>query len=575
VSEGLTRVASDNTLQVTLDLGMKSQLNKYLEAQRQVLAISFVAAFDAHSRDVAFSGTDKDATLGRWRFAANGELSGAGCAAAREQAEQLVQCHGALYLVSTAQVLKVRDASLGDASQQGSQVLGYVLGGLPVANTSLISELLSRRILFPLIWTGGKLIYSNVASSAPVVPVSLDGVAHEYDLDQTAYLGVAKALRIGAQSLEYGLVMPLAPLRETLWRSLLTVAAIGLLVVIVTMIAISIRATRLLRPIEQLRLGVARIGDGDLAQRISVKSADEFEALADQFNDMAGRLQESYTGLEKKVEDRTHQLEVANQHKSQFLANMSHELRTPLNAIIGYSEILQENAADKGDKEAIDDSHKIESAGRHLLGLINNILDLSKIEAGKMDVFIEPVDIQALIKEVLSIVKPLADKSGNAIEVICPADIGSFRSDQTKIKQCLLNLMSNANKFMSKGTLTLTVAREDNTRVCFRVSDTGVGMTEEQLGRLFQAFSQADVSTTKRFGGTGLGLAITKHFCTMLGGDVTVESTPGKGSTFIIRLPDQGVVAPAAVELPVLAAAMADGRKSEDIGESHAKNSVG
>ena len=575
VSEGLTRVASDNTLQVTLDLGMKSQLNKYLGAQRQVLAISFIAAFDADSRDVAFSGTDTDATPGRWRLAADGELSGADCTAAREQAEQLVECHGLLYLVSTAQVLKVRDASLGDASQQGSQALGYVLGGLPVANTALVSELLSRRILFPLIWSGGKLIYSNVASSAPVVPVSLDGVAHEYDFDQSTYLGVAKALRIGAQSLEYGLMMPLAPLREILWRSLLTVAAIGFLVVIVTMIAISIRATRLLRPIEQLRLGVARIGDGDLAQRISVKSGDEFEALAEQFNDMAGRLQEFYTGLEKKVEDRTRQLEVANQHKSQFLANMSHELRTPLNAIIGYSEILQEDAADTDNKAAADDLQKIESAGRHLLGLINDILDLSKIEAGKMDVFIEPVDIQALIKEVLSIVKPLADKSGNAIAVNCPADIGSFRSDQTKIKQCLLNLMSNANKFMSKGTLTLTVAREHNSAVCFRVSDTGVGMTPEQLGRLFQAFSQADASTTKRFGGTGLGLAITKHFCTMLGGDVTVESTPGKGSTFIIRLPDQGVVAPAAGELPMLAAAVADGRKSEDIGEAHAKNSVG
>ena len=251
----------------------------------------------------------------------------------------------------------------------------------------------------------------------------------------------------------------------------------------------------------------------------------------------------------------------ANRTKSSFLANMSHELRTPLNAIIGYSEILQEDAADKDDKESIDDLQKIESAGRHLLGLINNILDLSKIEAGKMDVFIEPVDIQALIKEVLSIVKPLADKSGNVIEVICPADIGSFRSDQTKIKQCLLNLMSNANKFMNKGTLTVTVAREDDARVCFRVSDTGVGMTPEQLGRLFQAFSQADASTTKRFGGTGLGLAITKHFCTMLGGDVTVESTPGTGSTFIIRLPDQGVVAPVAVEAPApVAAAAADER---------------
>ena len=245
--------------------------------------------------------------------------------------------------------------------------------------------------------------------------------------------------------------------------------------------------------------------------------------------------------------------------KSSFLANMSHELRTPLNAIIGYSEILQEDAADKGDKEPIDDLQKIESAGRHLLGLINNILDLSKIEAGKMDVFIEAIDIQALVKEVLSIVKPLADKSENVIEVICPADIGSFRSDQTKVKQCLLNLLSNANKFTSKGTLTLTVAREGGSRVCFRVSDTGVGMTKEQLGRLFQAFSQADASTTKRFGGTGLGLAITKHFCTMLGGDVTVESTPGKGSTFTIRLPDQGV-APAAAESPAPAPAAADGR---------------
>ena len=249
----------------------------------------------------------------------------------------------------------------------------------------------------------------------------------------------------------------------------------------------------------------------------------------------------------------------ANRTKSNFLANMSHELRTPLNAIIGYSEILQEDAADKGDNEPIEDLQKIESAGRHLLGLINNILDLSKIEAGKMDIFIEPIDIQALINEVVSIVKPLTVKSENVVEIICPADIGSFRSDQTKLKQCLLNLLSNASKFTTKGTLTLTVAREGASQVCFGVSDTGIGMTQEQLSRLFQAFSQADSSTTKRFGGTGLGLAITKHFCTMLGGDVTVASTPGKGSTFTIRLPDKGV-APAAVELPAPAAAMADGR---------------
>jgi signal transduction histidine kinase/CheY-like chemotaxis protein len=248
----------------------------------------------------------------------------------------------------------------------------------------------------------------------------------------------------------------------------------------------------------------------------------------------------------------------ANRTKSSFLANMSHELRTPLNAIIGYSEILQEDAADKNDQAPIEDLKKIEGAGRHLLGLINNILDLSKIEAGKMDVFIEPVDIQALVKEVLSIIKPLTDKNENVIEVICPADIGSFRSDQTKLKQCLLNLLSNASKFTSKGRLTLTVAREGGSQIRFGVSDTGVGMTQEQLGRLFQAFSQADASTTKRFGGTGLGLAITKHFCIMLGGNVTVESTPGRGSTFTIRLPDQGAV-PAAAEAPAPVVA-ADGR---------------
>src|SRR5215510_7611600 len=221
---------------------------------------------------------------------------------------------------------------------------------------------------------------------------------------------------------------------------------------------------------------------------------------------------------EKTLTAARDQAEAMSRTKSNFLANMSHELRTPLNAIIGYSEILQEDATDKGDEAPIDDLKKIESAGRHLLGLINNILDLSKIEAGKMDVFIEEVDVQALVKEALSIVKPLADKSQNRIEVNCPTDIGSFRSDQTKVKQCLLNLLSNANKFTTAGTLTLTVARENSSWIYFRVSDTGIGMTKEQLGRLFQAFSQSDASTTRRFGGTGLGLAITKHFCTILGG---------------------------------------------------------
>lgn len=232
--------------------------------------------------------------------------------------------------------------------------------------------------------------------------------------------------------------------------------------------------------------------------------------------------------------------EVANRTKSQFLANMSHELRTPLNAIIGYSEILQEDAADSG-QELVPDLKKIEGAGRHLLGLINDILDLSKVEAGKMDVFIEDIDISSLLDEVKSIITPLVAKNGNKLELHLADHIGSMRTDRTKVKQCLLNVLSNASKFTQDGKLTVEVERLETDRAMIQIaiSDTGIGMSEEQLGRLFQAFSQADASTTKKFGGTGLGLAITRHFCRLLGGDITVASQVGVGSSFTITLPDR------------------------------------
>ena len=476
-------------------------------------------------------------------------------------------------------------------------------------------------------------------------------------------------------------------------------------------------ARRMVGPIQALRAGAARIGLGDLSQRINIKTGDEVEALADQFNDMAAKLQESYADLEQKVEDRTHelsqsleqqtatadvlkiisrstfdlrtvfdilvesiarlcrveqaailrlidgefhiiaahgstefkqymqshpiaidrssvsgraalegrtvqvadvladpeyakhetqrvggfrtvlgvplmregaaigavlltrsevepfsqqqidlittfadqaviaianvtlfdeiqdksrQLEQASQHKSQFLANMSHELRTPLNAIIGYSEILQEDAVDLGQDNLVADLKKIESAGRHLLGLINDILDLSKIEAGKMDIYLEDVEIVPLLEEVRSIIVPMAEKNGNALEYRLADNLGSMRTDRTKLKQSLLNLFSNGSKFTQNGRLTLSVQRfeTDKPMVSFAISDTGIGMTEEQLGRLFQAFNQADASTTKKYGGTGLGLAITRNFCQLLGGNVTVTSKPGEGSTFTIVLPD-------------------------------------
>jgi len=325
--------------------------------------------------------------------------------------------------------------------------------------------------------------------------------------------------------------------------------------------------------------------------------------------------------LFQQVQETSRELEVASQHKSQFLANMSHELRTPLNAIIGYSEMLQEEVEDVGDEAYLPDLQRINAAGKHLLGLINDILDLSKIEAGRMDLYLEDFDVGQLVRDVQAIVQPLVEKNGNTLTVVCPEDIGAMRADQTKVRQTLFNLLSNAAKFTEGGSIELRIARggglgsglghvddggaeagrlgvgveRPDTRkpaptpgstvgagfqqtpgstdhpnlpasprhpapsidhpnlpaslplssqergpggeVTFAVSDTGIGMTEEQLGRLFEAFSQAEASTRSRYGGTGLGLAISRHFCRLMGGDLTVESAHGRGSTFTVVLP--------------------------------------
>ena len=244
--------------------------------------------------------------------------------------------------------------------------------------------------------------------------------------------------------------------------------------------------------------------------------------------------------LFERVKETSRELELAGQHKSQFLANMSHELRTPLNAIIGYSEMLQEEAEDLDADAFLPDLQRINAAGKHLLGLINDILDLSKIEAGRMDLFVETFSIAAMIDDVEAVARPLVDKNGNALVVLRPEGIGSMHADQTKVRQTLFNLLSNAAKFTERGTITLSAAREaggDGDWLTLAVTDTGIGMTEEQLSRLFEAFSQAEASTKSQYGGTGLGLAISRHFCRLMGGDLTVESKYGRGSTFTVRLP--------------------------------------
>jgi signal transduction histidine kinase/DNA-binding response OmpR family regulator len=232
--------------------------------------------------------------------------------------------------------------------------------------------------------------------------------------------------------------------------------------------------------------------------------------------------------------------ETANRTKSLFLANMSHELRTPLNAIVGYSEMLHEEAAERQLLDFSADLQKISTSGRHLLGLINDILDLSKIEAGKMELSLEVFDIATLVGEVASTIGIQAAKNGNTLEISHAPDIGVMRGDLSKVRQGLFNLVSNAAKFTHGGQITVLAEREvmdGGEWIRFRVSDTGIGLSAEQIVRLFQPFTQADASTTRRFGGTGLGLALTRRFCQMMSGDVTVHSVPGEGSVFTIKLP--------------------------------------
>jgi signal transduction histidine kinase/CheY-like chemotaxis protein len=316
---------------------------------------------------------------------------------------------------------------------------------------------------------------------------------------------------------------------------------------------------RISKPITSLAHAAREVADRqDFSVRVPQTSSDEIGVLIGSFNLMLTTIQqrsadleatrrsleESNSNLEKKVLERTAELgsalmtvREASHAKSSFLAKMSHELRTPLNAIIGYSELLSEDSTDAAVKE---DLSKILSAARHLLGLINDVLDLSKIEAGKMDLYIEPLDLWTIVQEIAGIVAPLCEKHKNTLIVECPDSIGVVHADATKLRQILLNLLSNASKFTEAGKVTMKGTRasvDGEDWIQIDISDTGIGMTAEQMGRLFQAFTQADPSTSSKYGGTGLGLAICRQFARIMGGEVTVSSVHGQGSTFTFRMP--------------------------------------
>ena len=331
-----------------------------------------------------------------------------------------------------------------------------------------------------------------------------------------------------------------------------------------------------------LKAGADAIGAGDLAYRIRVLPRDELGALAVTFNDMAESLSTARVGLthaNQELEQRQHELqtlmetaESANNAKSQFLANMSHELRTPMNAIIGYSEMLAEDAGERGLDVFVRDLNRINTAGKQLLTLINDILDLSKIEAGRMDLYLETFDIGEMLGDISTTIQPLIDKNSNHLAIEVPSSIGSMHADLTKVRQILFNLLSNASKFTEAGVIRLTVERavaDGAEWIHFQVQDSGIGLQPEQVAKVFDSFTQADASTTRKYGGTGLGLTITRNFCEMMGGDITVVSEPGKGSAFTVRLPAHVVAESVpAGSLEQLANAVTGAPAKDSIGET-------
>jgi signal transduction histidine kinase len=305
-------------------------------------------------------------------------------------------------------------------------------------------------------------------------------------------------------------------------------------------------ARTMVRPIRVLQAGAAKIGAGQLGDRIQVRTGDELEGLAAQFNSMASALQESYAGLERKVEERTHeieekgrQLEVANQHKSEFLANMSHELRTPLNAIIGFSEVLLQRMFGEINAKQEEYLQDVLSSGRHLLSLINDILDLSKVEAGRMELELARFDLPQTLQDTRTLVRERAARHGIILALEVDGRLGACVADERKLKQVMLNLLSNAVKFTPEGGRVDVRAVPTDGAVEISVSDTGIGIAPEDQEAIFEEFRQVTGEYAHKREGTGLGLTLARKFVELHGGRLWVKSQLGQGSTFTFSIPER------------------------------------
>ena len=336
---------------------------------------------------------------------------------------------------------------------------------------------------------------------------------------------------------------PVEEAYRKLYASLFRTSSLILLGIGTALLASLFVARRVVRPLRALREGVERIGGGDLDFRLDLKTGDEIEVLADEFNKMSADLQEAYTGLEQKVVERTQELTVANQklddasrHKSEFLANMSHELRTPLNSIMGFTRLVLRRSGEQLPEVQQENLKKVLASSDHLLNLINDLLDLSKIEAGRMEVFAADFKIEEVLLPAASTVEPMLRSDRVELVRDIKPDIPTLHTDKDKLRQIVLNLLSNAVKFTEEGEVRLS-ALSDNGMLNISVSDTGIGIDAKSVEKVFEDFQQADMSSTRKYGGTGLGLAIVKRLAILLGGDVGVVSELGKGTEFTLSIP--------------------------------------
>lgn len=336
---------------------------------------------------------------------------------------------------------------------------------------------------------------------------------------------------------------PVEEVYGSIYASVLRTSGLLLIGLVMALLASLFVARRIVRPLQTLRLGVERIGQGDLDFRLGLKTGDEIEILAEEFNKMTAALQEAYAGLEQKVAERTRELVTVNQrldevsrHKSQFLANVSHELRTPLNAIIGFTRLVLRKTEGQISELQQENLQKVLISAEHLLSLINGLLDLSKIEAGRMELFAESFKLYEVIQAATSTIEPMLKDGRVHLALEIAPGISPVKTDREKLRQILVNLLSNAAKFTEDGEIRVSAWQESGAMKLV-VSDTGIGIEKDALPYIFEEFRQADASSTRKYGGTGLGLAITRKLVTLLGGEISVESEVGKGSKFMITLP--------------------------------------